>query len=60
MVREILINSAVDLGLSGKDKEYGYGLLNIEKALELTKEKLTSRTKQDKTNSVEIKSWIKR
>ena len=34
-VREILINSAEDLGQSGKDLEYGYGLLNIEKALEL-------------------------
>ena len=36
-VRKILINSANDLGISGKDKEYGYGLLNIEKAVELAR-----------------------
>ena len=28
-VRNILISSADDLGASGKDKQYGYGLLNI-------------------------------
>lgn len=36
-VREILLNSADDLGQDGRDNEYGYGLLNIEKAVELAK-----------------------
>jgi len=36
-VREILINSAEDLGQAGRDNEYGYGLLNVEKAVELAK-----------------------
>ena len=39
-VRDILINSANDLGDPGKDKEYGYGLLNIEKAVELARTKV--------------------
>ncbi len=34
-IKEILINSAVDLGKEGKDSEYGYGLLNAKQALEL-------------------------
>ena len=38
-VREILTDSADDLGDPGKDKEYGYGLLNIERAVESAKEK---------------------
>ena len=38
-VRNILISSADDLGDAGKDKQYGYGLLNIEKAVELAKAK---------------------
>lgn len=40
-VREILTESADDLGTLGKDKLYGYGLLNTEKAVELAKEKIT-------------------
>ena len=36
-VRNILISSADDLGNPGKDKEYGYGLLNIEKAVEMAR-----------------------
>ena len=39
-VREILINSADDLGDPGKDNQYGYGLLNIEKATELARAKV--------------------
>ena len=38
-VKEILLESAFDLGENGKDKQYGYGLLNTQKAVELAKEK---------------------
>ena len=38
-VSEILINSADDLGDPGKDEKYGNGILNIEKAVKLAKEK---------------------
>ena len=38
-VREILMNSADDLGMQGQDIEYGHGLLNIEKAVQLAKAK---------------------
>lgn len=50
-VRDILLQSADDLGDSGKDKDYGYGLLNIQKAVGLAKLSLG--------NTLEIKSWIK-
>jgi hypothetical protein len=33
-VEEILKNSATDLGRKGRDKYFGYGLLNVEKAVE--------------------------
>ena len=36
-VRNVLIKSADDLGNPGKDLEYGYGILNIERAVELAK-----------------------
>jgi len=36
-VRTILIQSTDDLGLRGKDDDYGYGILNAKKALELAK-----------------------
>lgn len=36
-VREILIQSTTDLGKTGKDSIFGYGLLNIEKAVEMAK-----------------------
>lgn len=39
-VREILFNSANDLGQPGNDKEYGHGLLNSEAAVELAKSQL--------------------
>lgn len=39
-VREILINSADDLGDTGRDNQYGNGLLNIEKAVELARTKV--------------------
>lgn len=38
-VRDILLQSAQDLGAQGKDKEYGYGLLDLKKAVELAKTK---------------------
>ena len=38
-VRNILVSSADDLGDPGKDKQYGYGLLNIEKAAEMARAK---------------------
>ena len=38
-VREILTNSADDLGNPGKDKQFGSGILNIEKAVELARAK---------------------
>lgn len=34
-VKKVLTDSATDLGAAGKDNEYGYGLLNINKMLEL-------------------------
>ena len=37
-VRDILIKSANDLGDVGKDPDFGYGLLNIERAVERAKE----------------------
>lgn len=37
-VREILINSADDLGTLGKDQKFGYGLLNTQKAVKLAQE----------------------
>jgi subtilisin family serine protease len=36
-VRTILTQSADDLGSSGKDDDFGYGILNAKKALELAK-----------------------
>lgn len=36
-VRNILSSSADDLGVPGKDQQYGYGLLNIEKAVEMAR-----------------------
>ena len=41
-IRNILISSADDLGDPSKDKQYGYGLLNIEKAAEMAKAKSIS------------------
>ncbi|TSC58691.1 MAG: peptidase S8/S53 subtilisin kexin sedolisin [Candidatus Peregrinibacteria bacterium Greene0416_19] len=38
-VRSILARSAKDLGPRGRDAEYGYGLLDIERALRLTMNK---------------------
>ena len=38
-VKEILFNSTEDLGNTGKDLSYGYGLLNTEKAVQLAKVK---------------------
>ena len=38
-VENILINSTDDLGIPGKDPDYGNGLLNIQKAVEMAKEK---------------------
>ena len=40
-VRDILIQSAEDLGEPGKDLVYGYGHLNAQKAVEIAKVKLT-------------------
>ena len=40
-VRDILIRSADDLGDPGKDVKYGYGILNMQKAVELAKMKIT-------------------
>lgn len=48
-VREILIQSAEDIGEPGRDPIFGYGLLNTEKAVSLTKAL---------ENNIEIKSWI--
>lgn len=60
-VREILIQSASDLGEVGKDKEYGYGLLNTEAAVELAKARIEqAETEKQNANNLEIKSWIKR
>lgn len=50
-VREILIESAEDLGEAGKDTVFGYGLLNTQKAVEIAK------AKQNETNVIENK-WI--
>ncbi|MCJ7507851.1 MAG: S8 family serine peptidase [candidate division Zixibacteria bacterium] len=33
-IKDALIRSAVDLGTPGEDNDYGYGLINIQKALE--------------------------
>lgn len=41
-VRNILIESATDLGEEGKDINFGYGILNIEKAVELAKERINN------------------
>lgn len=41
-VREILTSSADDLGDQGKDKQFGSGILNIEKAVELARAKATN------------------
>ena len=38
-VKNILLSSADDLGDTGKDDKFGFGILNTEKALELAKEK---------------------
>ena len=38
-VRNILLNSADDLGAAGRDNQYGNGLLNLEKAVKLAKAK---------------------
>ncbi len=35
-VRRILARSTTDLGTKGRDKSYGFGLLNVEKAMEVT------------------------
>ena len=59
-VRDILLKSADDLGQEGKDKEFGYGHLNIEKAVELAKGNDSPQSNPTTTNSIEIKSWIKR
>jgi thermitase len=34
-VKQIIIDTATDLGNSGKDPYYGYGLINVYRALEL-------------------------
>lgn len=36
-VRSIILESADDLGERGKDPYYGYGLINVYRALELAK-----------------------
>ncbi len=50
-VRDILIQSATDLGNPGKDTTYGYGLLNTEKAIELAKAKSIKLITEQKANS---------
>ncbi len=50
-VRDILIQSASDLGTPGKDSAYGYGLLNTEKAIELVKAKSIRLITEQKANS---------
>lgn len=55
-IRDLLINSAEDKGVPGKDDEYGYGILNTEKAVELAKAKLNASTQN--TNQIEIEKWI--
>ncbi|MBA2871390.1 hypothetical protein HNQ85_001660 [Anoxybacillus calidus] len=37
MVKKILRESSTDIGKKGKDPEFGYGLINVNKALELIK-----------------------
>lgn len=49
-VRDILIQSASDLGTPGKDSTYGYGLLNTEKAIELVKAKSIKLITEQKAN----------
>ncbi|GEM_PF-1763475 len=58
-VRQVLFDSAEDLGDKGKDKLYGYGLLNTQKAVELAKAKATQAEKQT-TEIPNIESWIKK
>ncbi len=54
-VSEILFDSAEDLGDKGKDKLYGYGLLNTQKAVELAKAKV-----QESQSAISEKEyWIK-
>ncbi len=55
-VRNILISSADDLGDLGKDKQYGYGLLNIEKAASLAKASTTSPIQILETDSTSIQT----
>ena len=42
-VREILFQSAEDLGDPGKDEKYGYGLLNTDKAVQMAKAKMAEK-----------------
>lgn len=58
-VREVLINSAEDLGDKGKDIVYGYGLLDIEKAVALAKAKQLEKQAETSDDYV-IESWIGR
>lgn len=57
-VREILTESAKDLGEEGKDHVYGYGLLDTQKAVELAKLKQLELGRQNESNKEEIeKIW---
>lgn len=58
-VRQVLFDSAEDLGDKGKDKLYGYGLLNTQKAVQLAKAKVA----QVENQTIEIpniETWIKK
>ncbi|MBI1859100.1 MAG: S8 family serine peptidase [Candidatus Melainabacteria bacterium] len=52
-IRDILIDSAKDLGALGQDEQFGYGLLNTKKAVELAQE---STIEEEQTELV--KSWV--
>ena len=57
-VKDILFKSAQDLGESGKDPTYGYGLLNSQKAVELALVQVAKPNElQAESNSPGNKTW---